>query len=170
MSCVLLGTVVGAPNTQAQTQTGIVEAAAQGAVFMPVQDTNRESTGYLVVGRVGYFVTDALQVAIAPQVYGNFKDTPSGALTGRVDYHLLPESTTVPFVGVQGGVLFSSSGGGFGGGGGTDTNGALGGQAGVKVFLTKTTSVNAELDYIASTDAMDEGALLALFGVSYYFR
>jgi hypothetical protein len=150
---------------RAQVEQGVVEASLDAA-FATAPANSKGSTTFLTVGgKLGYFVTDRIELAFQPSYIGNFDETRIGIFQGQVNYHLLPETLVVPFVGAQGGVGFVDIPGAD-----LDVTGVVGGQLGVKAFVTEHVSVNFQVQYTTPPENTDRGLLGILLGLSYFFR
>lgn len=129
-----------------------------------------EDINLLLVGvGYGYFLTDSSQIGgtIMGTMVSNGSTTTLMAYDAFYKYHFNTEGTSVPYIGVQGGMITFESGES------ADTIFSYGGMAGIKFFARENVSYFLELNYRryqlsdGGDATVDQKALL--FGLSYYF-
>lgn len=134
-------------------------------------DTGEADTRF-IIGSLGYFVTDNIEINFAPTVIyieAEGEEVTMYSYFGNVKYNFFSSGqTAVPYLGLQAGI----SGAEYGGD--SDSNFAYGGMAGVKFFLTEDLSFDAEVNYLKTEFDVDDTTVdmdnLGLFlGFKYYF-
>ncbi|MEO0558507.1 MAG: hypothetical protein AAF170_10020 [Bacteroidota bacterium] len=123
MRLVLVALAIGLsiPSTSAQVAKELLELGGSG--FLTVV---RGNVNLSLSPRVGYFVSDRVEVGINPLVFTNFDGEGSAVIAAFGAYHFVQDmrATTVPFAGGSLGANVSS-GGGL----------AIGAEGGIKQFV-----------------------------------
>jgi len=139
--------VLGASSAFAGTKAGDKEVGLNASLSTTSTDTNgssSDSTSLNIMGTMGYFMSDALEVSVGSMgivTASDGSDSKNLALFVEPNYHFNTSTAMVPYAGVHGGMFLSQSG---------ETSNSVfeyGAQAGIKSFLSENVAFNTQLRY-----------------------
>lgn len=157
--------LLAATPAQAQQQQGDIEAQFAGSIFSTVGTDAATFTAGIVQAKLGYFLTDRLEVGGYPSltistvsVFGIPQTDATFGLGAFIVYSFLAnDATTVPYLGAQYLQLDVSA----------ESRGNAGINGGVKFFLNRRTAFDVSGNYLFSLDEGGPGLILMQVGLSF---
>ncbi len=157
----------------AETKQGDLEINSQlSYIHTNTDDFDDSSSTTALSLRLGYFFTPALNAEGALTIVGTSTgdvDVTATSLLARSNYHFNTSGQVIPYVGPSFGIFHSSiDTGAFDE---SETGGSIGGQAGVKSFLTENVAITAEWNITRTLGFDFNSTINQLFvGISYFWR
>ena len=155
-------------HVYAQSGKGAFEGGIETGPFLLMATGGRETIGVLGLfaePRVGYFLTDDLDVGATGFFYHSIDSDPSlpsisfGGASGHANYHFSSGSRMSPYIGARIGVLKSNAEALFG----------FGAQLGLKYFVARQFSINGQLAVSVYPGSAGVAFLACLgLGLSYH--